>query len=774
MGTVAFGGGFVMAASDISGNPFAAQDEEYLKAIENSTSMVGLTSSDAPVLQEQQITASAAIASEVDASEVDASAVDGSNHYNLKFKSDYSSQAIYDIVKDYQYDIIGESSHDTFSITSLDDLNTIQAQFGKSCEYIEQDVVYSDKDAVYNDITDVYNDMDAAVSFLMREQSAVSSELSLTPNDTYLSNQWYLNTLKVPAAWDYTTGSASTYVAVIDSGIYRAHPDLIGSDIRAGLDIVRTGDVQVDVSGHGTSVTGIIAATINNGTGIAGIAPDAAIIPFCVEEDSGSIYSSDVAAALYAAADVPCKVINMSLGGSYSAAVQAAVNYAYDKGCILIASAGNDGKSTYNYPASCEGVISVGSVGTTLAWSNFSNYNDKIDVTAPGQDIYTTKYSPKTGKGEYGYVSGTSFSSPCVAGVAALAVTRDPAISPLEFANRLCTTCTDIGTAGYDNYTGSGLVNASGLLSLIVNTPIVTYECHVQDIGCQGWVRNGAISGTSGESKRLEAIYIQLANVDGGIEYRTHVQDIGWMDWEADGALSGTSGQSKRLEAIQIRLTGAAIDLYDVYYSVHAENYGWLDWAKNGEPSGTAGYGYRLEAIKVLLVPKGGAAPGDVQRPYVDLYAQPQVSYQTHVQDIGWQGYVSNGEISGTSGQSRRLEAIQIKLQNIDGGIKYSTHVQDYGWMPWSAGDAVSGTSGQSKRLEAIQIKLTGAAADLYDIYYCVHAQNFGWLDWAENGASAGTSGLGYRLEAIRIILVPKGGAAPEPTSRPSVPAGMV
>ena len=94
--------------------------------------------------------------------------------------------------------------------------------------------------------------------------------------------------------------------------------------------------------------------------------------------------------------------------------------------------------------------------------------------------------------------------------------------------------------------------------------------------------------------------------------------------------------------------------------------------------------------------------------------------------------------------------------------------------MPWSAGDAVSGTSGQSKRLEAIQIKLTGAAADLYDIYYCVHAQNFGWLDWAENGASAGTSGLGYRLEAIRIILVPKGGAAPEPTSRPSVPAGMV
>jgi uncharacterized protein YjdB len=82
------------------------------------------------------------------------------------------------------------------------------------------------------------------------------------------------------------------------------------------------------------------------------------------------------------------------------------------------------------------------------------------------------------------------------------------------------------------------------------------------------------------------------------------------MDWVSDGALSGTSGQSKRLEAIQIQLTGEAANNYDIYYRVHAQNVGWMDWAKNGESAGTAGFSYRLEAIQIVLVNKGAAAPG--------------------------------------------------------------------------------------------------------------------------------------------------------------------
>ena len=299
----------------------------------------------------------------------------------------------------------------------------------------------------------------------------------------------------------------------------------------------------------------------------------------------------------------------------------------------------------------------------------------------------------------------------------------------------------------------------------------VTYTSHVQDIGWQDWVKNGATSGTSGQSKRLEAMQIKLENINGGIEYRTQVQDIGWMDWVSDGALTGTSGQAKRLEAIQIRLTGAAADQYDIYYRTHAQNTGWMGWAKNGESAGTAGYSYRLEAIEIKLVPKGGAAPGSTANTFQDYNTVPIVSYQTLIQKIGWQSTVVNGAVSGTVGQSKRLEAMKITLLHLNGSIQYRAHVQDIGWQDWVSDGALSGTSGLSKRMEAIQIQLTGEVADQYDVYYRVHAQNNGWLDWAKNGESAGTAGFGYRVEAMQVILVPKGGAAPGPTARAFVQA---
>ena len=114
-------------------------------------------------------------------------------------------------------------------------------------------------------------------------------------------------------------------------------------------------------------------------------------------------------------------------------------------------------------------------------------------------------------------------------------------------------------------------------------------------------------------SKRLEGIKVELRNQSytGSVQYRTHIQTYGWENgWKSNDAMSGTSGQSKRLEAIQIRLTGEMANHYDVYYRVHAQQFGWLGWAKNGESAGTAGYSYRLEGIEVRLVPKGEAAPG--------------------------------------------------------------------------------------------------------------------------------------------------------------------
>lgn len=314
----------------------------------------------------------------------------------------------------------------------------------------------------------------------------------------------------------------------------------------------------------------------------------------------------------------------------------------------------------------------------------------------------------------------------------------------------------------------NGIVSALGLTkasenSVVSSSPSISYQTHVQDYGWQSWKSNGEVSGTVGQSKRLEGINIKLSNINGSIEYKTHVQDIGWQDWKSNGQMSGTSGQSKRLEAIKVKLSGEAANQYDVYYRVHAQDYGWLDWAKNGESAGTEGYSKRLEGIQIVLVKKGENAPGSTSRPFI----YKMIKYQTHVQNIGWQGEKADGEKSGTTGQSLRLEAIKIQLSSsIDGGIVYKTHVQDYGWLNFVTNGQASGTTGQAKRLEAIQMQLTGNAKNQYDLYYRVHAQNFGWLGWAKNGESAGTAGYSYRLEGIQIVLVPKGGNAPGSTSK--------
>ncbi len=138
----------------------------------------------------------------------------------------------------------------------------------------------------------------------------------------------------------------------------------------------------------------------------------------------------------------------------------------------------------------------------------------------------------------------------------------------------------------------------------------------------------------------------------------------------------------------------------------------------------------------------------------------PTVTYRVHVQTYGWkQGWVKNGKSAGTTGEAKRLEAIQIKVEGDKNlGIEYKTHIQSIGWEKnFSANGGESGTVGAAKRLEAIQIKLTGSDASKYDVYYRVHAQSYGWLGWAKNGQSAGTAGQAKRLESIQIQILPKG-----------------
>ena len=162
--------------------------------------------------------------------------------------------------------------------------------------------------------------------------------------------------------------------------------------------------------------------------------------------------------------------------------------------------------------------------------------------------------------------------------------------------------------------TGKGNYYGSVSKSFKIKTPSIQYYVHRQTYGWEAKYskKDGASSGTTGQKKRLEGIYVRLANkpVSGSIQYRTHVQKIGWQGWKKEGQMSGTAGKKYRLEAIQIKLTGEMAKKYDVYYRVHAQKFGWMGWAKNGASAGTAGYAYRLESIQIKLVPKGQAAPG--------------------------------------------------------------------------------------------------------------------------------------------------------------------
>lgn len=296
---------------------------------------------------------------------------------------------------------------------------------------------------------------------------------------------------------------------------------------------------------------------------------------------------------------------------------------------------------------------------------------------------------------------------------------------------------------------------------------LVSYRSHVQNYGWMDWVSDGALCGTSGEALRMEAMEMKLGSeLEGGIEYRAHVQTIGWQDWVSDGETAGTTGMGKRMEAINIRLTGAAKEQYDVYYRVHVQKLGWLGWAKNGGNAGTSGFAYRAEAVEVVLVEKGGEAPGPTEDAYV-YKRDVRVKYRVHMQTYGWMNACYDGETAGIPEGEKRMEALRLFMENkqgLPGGVEYQVHAQTYGWMSWQKDGANAGTEGQSKRLEAVKIRLYGMLANSYDIYYRCCIETFGWTGWAKNGEECGSQGLAKRLEAIEVVLVEKNGAAPGET----------
>lgn len=277
-------------------------------------------------------------------------------------------------------------------------------------------------------------------------------QASFTPNDTYFSYQYGPQKVQAPFAWDITQSNQTIKIAIVDTGVQMNHPDLVGK-LLPGYDFVNKDNSPDDGNGHGTHVAGIAAAVTNNSQGISGMAPLASILPVRVLDNNGSGLLSDVANGIIFAANQGAQVINLSLGSTQGATtLQNAINYAWNKGVVLVAAAGNDGVTTPNYPAYYNNVIAVASTDSADQKSSFSNFGTWVEVAAPGSSIlstYTGSY--------YAYLSGTSMASPHVAGIAALLAAQGK--NNVQIRNAILRTSDPIpGTGTYWVY---GRVNAN-------------------------------------------------------------------------------------------------------------------------------------------------------------------------------------------------------------------------------------------------------------------------------------------------------------------------
>ncbi len=323
------------------------------------------------------------------------------------------------------------------------------------------------------------------------------------PDDPLYSYQWnfYNNKyggINMESAWEVSTGDISVIVAVVDTGvayedyedvsgsgrgrnstvIYEQAPDLYNTNFVAGYDFVNNDSHPNDDEGHGTHVTGTVAQSTNNGTGVAGIAFSTSIMPVKVLDDKGSGTYSDIADGIYYAANNGADVITMSLGGSStSTTMEDAVAYAYRKGVTIVAAAGNDGKNVVSYPAAYNRyVIAVGATRYDETLSYYSNYGPDLDIVAPGGDTNVDQNGDGYEDGilqqtfgnsptDWGYFlyQGTSMATPHVAGTAALVIANG-VIGPDNVREVLQSTAKDLGAPGWDPIYGWGRVDAAAAL----------------------------------------------------------------------------------------------------------------------------------------------------------------------------------------------------------------------------------------------------------------------------------------------------------------------
>ena len=289
------------------------------------------------------------------------------------------------------------------------------------------------------------------------------NELYLTPNDPYFPNMYGLHKIDASCAWNTSQGE-NVVVAVLDTGVNYNHPDIKSNmwkdaNGKYGYDFSDNDNNPLDYHGHGTHVAGTIAATGNNNTGIIGVAPKAKIMAVKIFPNA---YDSIIAQALKYAVDNGAKVLNNSWGPIQrrpsSPVLEAAINYVHAKGGICIFAAGNSNDDVVHYsPANMSNTIAVGATDANDNRAYFSNYGSIVDVAAPGVGILSLKHN----NNGYTNNSGTSMSSPHVAGAAALLLSKQPSLNYNQVRDKL-KNCSD--PISPDKYIGKGRLNTCSLV----------------------------------------------------------------------------------------------------------------------------------------------------------------------------------------------------------------------------------------------------------------------------------------------------------------------
>lgn len=285
-----------------------------------------------------------------------------------------------------------------------------------------------------------------------------------------LATSYAFSRIHAADAWQVTTGSDQVVIAVIDSGVKLDHPEF-SARLTPGYDFVNDDGLPDDDSGHGTHVAGLIGAAINNGQGLAGVCPRCRIMPIKVLNATNTGTWSSLARGILFATDNGARVINLSLGSFNSSwTLEEAIAYARRHGVVIVAAAGNQGLQLPYYPAALEGVIAVGATDAQDGWWPVSNYGTFVDLTAPGDLIYSTYYRFDSPYDGYTTMSGTSMATAQVSGLAGLVLSLYPRLDAGEVTAALFAGADDLGTAENDIFYGHGRINAARTVTLLTGT----------------------------------------------------------------------------------------------------------------------------------------------------------------------------------------------------------------------------------------------------------------------------------------------------------------